>query len=123
VGVTEEKHQPSNPKKADERRGWHFEPRIKTILVVGKVRPRRPREDLYPQNPTREGEKEVFANQDLFSPGRNRESQTANDGNENELSTPATMDTASNWTPPGAKRNQLRSLFLLELILKKSIIY
>jgi hypothetical protein len=109
VGVTEEKHQPSNPKKADERRGWHFEPRIKTILVVGKVRPRRPRKGLYPQTPTREGENEVFANQDLFSPGRNRESQTANDDNENELSTPATMDKASNWTPPGAKRNQLRS--------------
>ncbi len=94
--------------------GWRYKrERIKTILVLGKVRPHRPREYLHPQTPTREGESEVFVDQDLFSPVRNGESQTAKDGDENELSTPARL-----WTQratgkhPEPRETDIRYTFL-----------
>jgi uncharacterized protein (DUF2267 family) len=45
------------------------------------------RGDLHQQTPTREGEDEVFNDQDLLSPVRNKESLTANDDDEDELYT------------------------------------
>ncbi|EFX69465.1 hypothetical protein DAPPUDRAFT_228655 [Daphnia pulex] len=55
------------------------------------------RGDPHQQTPTREGEDEVFNDQDLFSPVRNTESLTANDDDEDELYTPVRL-----WTQRAA---------------------
>ncbi len=49
------------------------------------------REDLQYQTPTKEGEDEAFADEDLFSPARNIGYQTATDDDEDELYTPVRL--------------------------------
>jgi hypothetical protein len=65
------------------------------------------------QTPSREGEDEVFNDQDLFSPVRNTESLTANDDDEYDLYTPVRL-----WTQraaglhPEPTETELRYTFL-----------